>query len=134
MAVLKMNTFKVIGPLDKLDEAIDILCKSEMFEPEPAQNFFKNVRGLKPINEPNPYAESLRLLTETVKASNRELKRVNTEGFIMSEEQIKLFINRLNDEVGALQAERDNTLSECRELKSRIDQLGHFKKISIPLN
>lgn len=134
MAVLKMSTLKVIGRMEKLDDVIAMLCETEMFQPEPAQNFFRSATDMEPLNEANPYTESLRLLSDTVKASGRSLKRVNTDGFFMSGEQINCFIERLKNEVAALQTQKADRENECRELKSRVDQLEHFKKLSVPLD
>jgi V/A-type H+-transporting ATPase subunit I len=128
-----MNTVKIIGPVKKLDDVVKCISDCGFFEPEYAKNFFGDTSGFIEFSKENPYTAPLQKVIDAVTLSGKELKRKDISDFTISDEQINLFLEKLNSDVANILESKSMLEQENAELKSKIEQLSHFKELDIPL-
>lgn len=81
MALAKMKLLSVIGMMSALDETVDALGRTGVFQPDDAAEFFSDNESMIPISASNDYAPLLDKLRELMNGSGiraRSSKRPNT--------------------------------------------------------
>lgn len=70
----------MIGRMSELDEVTSVLGESCVFHPDNALSFYSDTSGFSPLNEENPYSESLQKLSDTLKSIDKKVDILNIRG------------------------------------------------------
>ena len=137
MAVVKIKILNVIGRMSELDEVTTVLGKSCVFHPDNALSFYSDTSEFTPLNEENPYSESLHTLEETMRSIGRhvDLLGVRTvEKIAPGIRDWRPYVKNLASTVSGLLAERDQADRETAEDSREIEKVAHFVGLDLDLD
>lgn len=126
MSVSKMSFISMIGPMQQLDELINICGESGVFEPDNVFSFYSNTEKFSAISEENPYAEPLKSLKSSVDACGGKLEDVDITGFYISKSKIDRYTNYISENLENLIDQKRKLYAEFSKNKEEIEKLKHF--------
>ena len=127
MAVAKIKILNVIGRMSELDGVTTSLGKSGIFHPDNTLSFYSNTSEFIPLNEENPYAETLHALEETLNSLGRHIELLD----IPSVEKIASSIGDWRNYAKDFSASVADLLARRNEIDRRIaDDSRELEKVS----
>lgn len=127
MGIEKMELVNIVGKLEDLDNVLLKCCESKCFHIEPAINESSRVKGLKLLNEDNPYTDLLSKYK--MLASNLSIKLCNTEGHedkATTLEEYDNYISQISEEATKLNQKKQENLTLISEYNEAIKQTQHL--------
>ena len=121
-----MSFISMIGPMQQLDELINICGESGVFEPDNVFSFYSNTEKFSAISEENPYAEPLKSLKSSVDACGGKLEDVDITGFYISKSKIDRYTNYISENLENLIDQKRKLYAEFSKNKEEIEKLKHF--------
>lgn len=133
MSVSPMKVINIIGIEDDLNRVINILGKSQAFEPEPVTSFYSNTEKFKLLSEVNTYGELLSELDNSLSTANIEVELANISDFKVKDDKLFGYCRAFTDEIDKYTteiAEKQDEISDCIK---NIEQTSHFTGIKIDM-
>ena len=135
MALAKMKLVNIIGMIEQLDEVVDALGRTGVFQPDETAEFFSDNDSLIPISASNEYAPLLDKLRELMNGAGIRPKIVNAGEYEnMSAEEISRFVEDTDGQIGELIARRDALQHEIGVCEANIEKARHFVGLEIDVN
>ena len=137
MAVVKIKILNVIGRMSELDEVTAALGKSCAFHPDNALSFYSDTSEFAPLNEENPYSESLHALEETMRSIGRHVDLLDAgtvEKIAPDIGDWRSYVKGLSSGVGDLLAQREQADREIAEDSREIEKVAHFVGLDLDLD
>lgn len=138
MGIEKMTLVNIVGGVDRLDEALDVCCKSGCFHMEPAlSKSSADKSGIQMLTEKNPYTNPLRRLEElcrklgitpddgSIRQSLQGIHGQNDKSMTLYD--FERYVDGLEDEVARLISEKQDCYREISEKGAAVRQLNHLK-------
>ena len=133
MAVEKMKLLSILGPYDKLDEALRVCIESGSFQPENAAEFMGNSEGFSYLNEENPYSFRLMKIKEIFEHFNKKPEFVSDcEDTDLDEANRRT--DALYETIKSIKEHDSKVDGKIEEIKRTIEQLSHFEHLDINLD
>ncbi|MGN0572711.1 MAG: V-type ATP synthase subunit I [Acutalibacteraceae bacterium] len=133
MAVEKMKLLSILGPYDKLDEALKVCIESDSFQPENAAEFMGNSEGFSYLNEENPYSFRLMKIKEIFEHFNKKPEFVSDcEDTDIDEANRRT--DALYETIKSIKEHDSKVDGKIEETKRTIEQLSHFEHLDINLD
>ena len=133
MAVEKMKLLSILGPYDKLDEAIKVCIESGSFQPENSAEFMGNSEGFSYLNEENPYSFRLMKIKEIFEHFNKKPEFVSDcEDTDLDEANRRT--DALYETIKTIKEHDSKVDGKIEETKRTIEQLSHFEHLDINLD
>ena len=127
MALAKMKLVNVIGLMERLDDVVDALGRTGVFQPDETAEFFSDNENLIPINGTNEFAPLLDRLKELMAGADIRPKIVNADDKEeMSAEEIERFVNDADSLLGEQIRRRDALQKEIDVCDANIEKARHF--------
>ena len=120
MSIEKLNLISIVGPLEKYDEAIDLLIKDRNIHLEYAVNVLEGNKNLRQFDETNPYAEQYAKIKELVEKNNLT-KCDNSLEF--SIDDVNLLLEKINSEIHQISSRNEELKDERVKNEDIIAQL-----------
>lgn len=120
MSIEKLNLISIVGPLEKYDEAIDLLIKDRNIHLEYAVNVLEGNKNLRQFDETNPYAEQYAKIKELVEKNNLT-KCDNSLKF--SIDDVNLLLEKINSEIQQISSRNEELKDERVKNEDIIAQL-----------
>ncbi len=134
MSLTKMKLVNVIGTMSALDEVVDALGRTGVFQPDDASEFFSDNESMIPINASNDYAPLLDRLKELMNGSGITPAIVSSPEFdSMTLEEVRAFINDTSSELGALISEKEQLDGEIMTCDENIEKAKHFVGLDLDI-
>lgn len=134
MSISKMNFISMIGPMDKVNELINICGESGVFEPDNVFSFYSNTENFSMISEENPYAGPLKNLKSSVYSCGKKLQDVDISGFYTSKSRVDRFVNYISQNIEHLVLKKRELYGNLAKHKEEIEKLKHFYGLETPIN
>ena len=134
MSIAKMSFISMIGPMDKVDELINICGESGVFEPDNVFSFYSNTENFSAISEENPYAEPLKNLKSSAYSCGKKLKDVDINGFYTSKSKVDRFVNYISQNIESLVLKKRELYGNLAKYKEEIEKLKHFYGLRESIN
>ncbi|MBQ6143429.1 MAG: ATPase [Clostridia bacterium] len=134
MSISKMSFISMIGPMDKVDELINICGESGVFEPDNVFSFYSNTENFSAISEENPYAEPLKNLKSSAYSCGKKLKDVDISGFYTSKSKVDRFVNYIYQNIESLVLKKRELYGNLAKYKEEIEKLKHFYGLRQSIN
>lgn len=133
MGITKMKLIRITGKLEKLDDAIEVCCKSNVFHLDYATPYYPSSRGFSPLNEENRfnvYLEKLKEAADTAVPAVTYSESIKRE---YSFEEIEGYISALSEKLYDLKSQKKALTDKRTVLKDSYEQLEHFKGLDLDL-
>ncbi|MBR0423171.1 MAG: hypothetical protein IJJ04_00800, partial [Clostridia bacterium] len=134
MSISKMSFISMIGPMDKVNELINICGESGVFEPDNVFSFYSNTEKFSAISEENPYAEPLKNLKSSVYSCGKKLEDVDISDFHTSKSKVDRFVNYISQNIESLVLKKRELYGNLAKHKEEIEKLKHFYGLEMPIN
>ena len=134
MSIAKMSFISMIGPMDKVNELINICGESGVFHPDNVFSFYSNTENFSAISEENPYAEPLKNLKSSVYSCGKKLKDVDISGFCTSKSKVDRFVSYISQNIENLVLKKRELYGNLAKYKEEIERLKHFYGLTVPIN
>ena len=134
MSISKMSFISMIGPMDKVDELINICGESGVFEPDNVFSFYSNTENFSAISEENPYAEPLKNLKSSAYSCGKKLKDVDINGFYTSKSKVDRFVNYISQNIESLVLKKRELYGNLAKYREEIEKLKHFYGLRESIN
>ena len=134
MSISKMSFISMIGPMDKVNELINICGESGVFEPDNVFSFYSNTEKFSAISEENPYAEPLKNLKSSVYSCGKKLEDVDISDFHTSKSKVDRFVNYISQNIESLVLKKRELYGNLSKHKEEIEKLKHFYGLEMPIN
>lgn len=124
-----MKLVKVSGPLSELDKFLSACCLDGNFQPEQAAQYMSASLGYTSLNEENPYAPMLQKIEDLIRENDSapdpsfvDIEKHN----IVPNEGTKEYVDKLDEKISKIHAQRKDLEEQLQTCKSGIDQFSHF--------
>lgn len=134
MAIAKMKLVNIVGRLKDFDETVRSCCLNGDFHPEKSSESLKDVEDFSPIEEANPYSQTLQQITDIGVHSEIELKYKSFDELGMSDTQIDAFITKLRDDLDGLNGKVSSLKAEISRMQQALTQLSHIRSFKVNLD
>ncbi len=124
--IVKMNLISLTGPVQDLDRVVERYLSRYEIHLENALTELGDVKNLVPFRESNPYRDPLLKISEYVDFLKND--GVGKEVQVSSEEAFSL-INKLDQKMQDLKAQRAHLVDEQLTLQKRMDMLEPFRAL-----
>ena len=132
MALAKMKLLNVIGTMQCLDEVVDALGRTGVFQPDEAAEFFSDNESLIPINASNDYAPLLDKMKTLMSGSGIRPKIVEAAEYEdKSIEEVRRIVEDTDSVLGEMISKRDVLQSEINVCDENIEKARHFVGLDI---
>lgn len=122
MAITKIKCLRIIGVMDKLYEAAEVIGKSKSFQPDDPYNFYSDNKKFLPVLQENPYAGVTDKFTSVLDSAVIKRKSVDIGEKEFSIEEISDFADKINEMLDTKYS-LELKIDEC---KRNIEQMKHF--------
>lgn len=126
MAVSEMSFISMIGPMQKIDELINICGESGVFQPDNVFSFYSRTENFSAIAEENPYSEPLQALKNAVYSCGGKLEDTDIKKFQINKAKISRFVGHFSKNIENLVDEKRNLYKDLAFYKEEIEKLKHF--------
>ena len=134
MSISKMSFISMIGPMDKINELINICGESGVFEPDNVFSFYSNTENFLAISEENPYEEPLKNLKSSVYSCGKKLKDADINGFYTSKSKVDRFVSYISQNIESMVLKKRELYSNLAKYKEEIEKLKHFYGLEMTIN
>lgn len=131
MSITKMTLVEIQGAETCLDEALQRVAKSAVFQPEPFTSFSEYAAGVPAMGGHNPYAELLRKVMGIADTFQVKLKYADFEKLNLSLEEIPPYIDNLQARVSKLREEKKNLESHQETYRQTLTHLQHIISLNL---
>ncbi|MGI6263844.1 MAG: V-type ATP synthase subunit I [Acutalibacteraceae bacterium] len=127
-----MKRLTVVGPLDRLDDAMEICGESGVFHPEDALSFYSDTKDFSPIREENPYGEALGRLKTAIRriGGTPRLTRPSP----LPADRVEEYVAGFEADADRAAGETDRWEERARTLAQEIEQFEHLKGLNVELS
>lgn len=130
MAIEKMELVTIVGLMRELDSTLIKCCESGCFHMEPAFSSSEN-KGLRLLNDKNPYQASLKELAGLANDMNIELVETDySDCKLETAEQFSGFCDKLEEQYSKLSSEKQAALQIISERKGAVKQIKHLRGLN----
>lgn len=130
MAIEKMELVTIVGLMRELDSTLIKCCESGCFHMEPAFSSSEN-KGLRLLNDKNPYQASLKELAGLANDMNIELVETDySDCKLETAEQFSDFCDKLEEQYSKLSSEKQAALQIISERKGAVKQIKHLRGLN----
>ena len=134
MSLSDMKLVNIVGKMDDLDDVVNALGATGVFQPDDAGEFFSDKESLIPINSANDFSPMLDSLKEIMTGSGLRPQIVDSERFDHADpDTVRERVNALNDELGELIRRRDDAVRKIKECRDKIEKTRHFIGLGIDI-
>lgn len=129
MSVIKIDVVSIIGRITDLDNVTALCGRSCVFHPDNALSFYSDTSDFSPLNEENPYLESLQLLTNTFTNTKKKLDLLSSDGFAkadLSAQNVDSRVKSIVDSFNDLQSQRADAQEKAQNYTQQIEDFSHF--------
>lgn len=137
MAVLKIKVISMIGRMSELDHVAAVCGRSGVFHPDNSLSFYSDTSGFSPLNEENPYAGSLQILTDAIASIRKKpvmLDEEATASYAGTLADAKAYALSFSSCVSDLQRQRVDAQKKVEELSQSISKISHFVGMNLDLD
>lgn len=135
MALSKMKLVNIIGLMGALDEVVAALGKTGVFQPDETAEFFSDNDSLIPINSTNEYTPLLDRLKTLMSGAAIAPKILRSDAYDdKSVDEVRAYIDRLEEELGALIDSRDALQTDIKACEENIAKAKHFVGLDLDIN
>lgn len=134
MAVSEMNFISMIGPLEKINDIVNICGKSGAFQPDNVFSFYSNTDGFSNISDENPFSEPLQKLKNAVYSCGANLTRVDVSSFHVNISKIDRYVAWISKSIDDLIDKKRSFYQILNDNKDEIELLKHFYGLEKPIS
>ncbi|WP_411677731.1 V-type ATP synthase subunit I [Caproicibacter sp.] len=137
MAVVKIKVLSVIGRMSELDDVTTALGKSGVFHPDNALAFYSDTSEFTPLNDENPYSDSLNTLEETLKSINKHVELLTPKAI---DKIIPLlgdwhsYVKNFSSSVSEFLDQRNDMERQIATDSREMEKVGHFMGLDMDLD
>jgi len=126
MAIAKMKLLEIEFPVEKYDETLMKLIRTENFHPELASKFADSVQGLSVLNRENPYADLITRMEEAKEKYHLEMNCQPVDNMKLNIIQADTFFCNVLEEVTKIEKVKEELQQMFLENEATISQLEHM--------
>lgn len=134
MAIAKMKLVNIVGRLKNFDSVVRGCCIEGNFHPEQSSLAIGDYEEFIPIDEINPYGQSLHKAVDIAVHSGIKLLYSDFEKLSMSDKDLENYVAHTESTVNGLNERIRNIISTNAHLEQGIQQLQHFIGFGISLD
>jgi V/A-type H+/Na+-transporting ATPase subunit I len=134
MAIAKMKLVNIVGRLKDFDTVVQSCCLHGDFHPEQSSIALNDVEEFIPIDDFNPYMQSLQKAVDTGVHSDIPLHFSSFDSLALNDAELEDYIDKTEAEVGVLDGNVRNLAQEIARLEQGITQLTHLRSLKISLD
>lgn len=134
MAVSEMSFISMIGPLEKINDIVNICGKSGAFQPDNVFSFYSNTDGFSNISDENPFSEPLQKLKNAVYSCGANLTRVDVSSFHVNISKIDRYVAWISKSIDDLIDKKRSFYQILNDNKDEIELLKHFYGLEKPIS
>lgn len=132
MSVENIKAFNIIGLESSLDQAVMVLGKSGVFQPDEVSNFYSNTREFTHVPSSNRYSEPLSDITNAMSLLKVEQEYISTNNFNKDYDDLIKYSSELNEKASKLIEAKNKAKRALNECKRGIEETSHF--VSLDFN
>ena len=134
MPLSKMKLLNIVGDLSDVDRVVSILGGSGVFQPDNAAEFFSDSEKLIPVSATDEFSPMLEKLTELMNSAGVKPEIIDSDKYDDADiDTVRLFIDRLDSELGDLVRERDSVKDEINKCKESLEKIRRFVGLGIDI-
>ena len=134
MAIAKMKLVNIVGRLKDFDTVVRSCCLEGDFHPEQSSVALNDVEEFMPIEDFNPYTQTLQKAVDIGVHSDITLRYSSFDGLMMSDVELEDYINKIKSEISVLDGNVRDLTHDIARLEQGITQLSHIKSFKVSLD
>lgn len=133
MAVQSMKLVNIIGDYNHLNDTIEACLDSTCYQPEATADVVNGISGFSHINDENPYAAKLQILSDAFDFAGIRPEIVPGPEKQMDDTDVESFLHVLETNFHSIQLKRSGLQKRIEEINAAIESLNHFCGMDIDL-
>lgn len=134
MAIAKMKLVNIVGRLKDFDTVVRSCCLDGDFHPEHAPLALNDVEEFMPIEDFNPYSQTLQKAINIGVHSDVALHYSDFDSLDMSDAELEDYIEKTETKINALDGKVRDLSHDIARLEQGLTQLSHIKSLKISLD
>ncbi len=126
MAIAAMSFISMIGPLEKLDDLVNICGESGVFQPDNVFSFYSNTESFSQITDENPYLGPLQTLKNAIYSGGGKLEDVDISDFHVSKSKVDRYVKHISENIEGLIDQKRELYQELAANNEDIEVLKKF--------
>ena len=134
MPLSKMKLVNIVGDLDDVDATVSALGSTGVFQPDNAAEFNSDSESLIPLNASDEFTPLLEKLRAIIAESGIRPEIVDSNKYDDADlDTVRVFVDRLDSEMGDLIRERERIEKEILSCKDMIEKTKRFVGLGIDI-
>ncbi len=133
MAIAKIKCLRIIGLMDNLYDAADVLCSSHCFQPDDPYSFYSDTKKFLPVQTSNDFHETTDSFMQALEANGISCVQRDLSGYEYTEEGMSQYAADITVKLNELEQERTRLTDEMYKCRTSIEQIKHFLNLDLEM-